>query len=187
MDHLVDALVAERLLDVLRLGAPDPPQLARVVVHEAARELLAVRRSASATTSPARNSPSTSTRPDGSRLLPLSVKAFFAPGVNREPSLGRHREGDPPLARGEAVVARLEVGPHRLALEQPLEDPASRPLAITMGMPEAPAFCAASSLVLMPPTETVAARVEDQPLDVVGDGLDGLERRAPGSRRGSPV
>ena len=34
--------------------------------------------------------------------------------------------------------------------------PGSRLLAITMGMPEAPAFWAAWSLVLIPPTETDA-------------------------------
>jgi len=45
--------------------------------------------SMSATTSPAWNSPATSTRPDGSRLLPLSVKAFFAPASTVRRPWGR--------------------------------------------------------------------------------------------------
>jgi len=42
MDHFVDALVAESLHDLARLGALDLPQLVGIEVHEAARELTTV-------------------------------------------------------------------------------------------------------------------------------------------------
>ena len=78
VDHLVQSLVAQRLFDVRRLRPADLPQLIRIVVDESPRELRPVP-SARPTAAPAANSPSTSTSPEGKRLLPLSVKALRAP------------------------------------------------------------------------------------------------------------
>ena len=59
------------------LGSADLPKLGRVEVHEPPRELRSpVDLRPAPPPRPAAKSPSTSTRPEGSRLLPVSVKAF---------------------------------------------------------------------------------------------------------------
>ncbi len=119
--------------------------------------------------------------------MPLSVKAFFAPASTVSRPWGGTAKAIHRLRAARRSSRGWKYVPTGSPLSSRWRIPASRPLAITIGIPESPAFCAASSLVLMPPTDTAAdaSKTIFWMSSVMASTVS--RRRAAGSRRGSPV
>ncbi len=104
------------------------------------------------TTSPFAKVPSQRFTPGGNRLLPFSRKAVFAPSSTISAPLGLWKNAIHRL-RPRNFAGR---GTKRVPTSRPSITSARavglRPEAMTIGMPERMAICAASIFVAMPPT-----------------------------------
>src|SRR5436309_5043727 len=102
VDHFVEALVPQPRLDLGGPGTPDLPELLGVEVHHAARELAtarAVHRHDLARGEVALDLDDP--RREEALLVPRQRRERAR--VHRQAPLGRHRESDPALARGEPL------------------------------------------------------------------------------------
>src|SRR5438093_13634258 len=111
MDDLGQPLVAQRLLDLGRLGAADLAQLPGVIVDEPPRELRTIRLGQRDHFTRAEIALDADEARGKEALAPLSSGLPRA-RANREPALGRAREGGPALPGGQAIVARETLRAH---------------------------------------------------------------------------